>query len=90
MTNSARLADQVGGVALPAGQCAGLGLQRPVHRLGGTGELDVAVALDRGVPVDGTLGLADLFVDTAQRAPGPVMAVLVVDHPIRDPAGLLR
>jgi hypothetical protein len=42
------------------------------------------------VPVDGPLGLGDLFVDTAQGASGPVVAVLVVDDAIRDSAGFLR
>ena len=84
------LADEVGGVALPPGQGAGLGLQLPVDALGGAGELDVAVAFDRGMAVDGALGFGDLFVDTAQVSPGPVVAVLVVDDPIGDAAGLLR
>ena len=52
--------------------------------------MDVAVAFDRGFPVDRTLGFGDLFVDAAQRAPGPVVPVLVVDDPIGDPAGFLR
>ena len=62
----------------------------PVHRLGRAGQLDVAVAFDRGVPVDGAFGLGDLFVDPAQGAPGPIVAELVVDDPVRDAAGLLR
>lgn len=41
------------------------------------------------MPVNGTLGLGDLLVDPAQRAPRPVVAVLVVDDPIRKAAGLL-
>ena len=45
--------------------------------------------LTGAVPVDGALGLGDLLVDAAQRASGPVVAVLVVDDPIRDAAGLL-
>ena len=77
-------------VALPPGQRPGLGLQGAVDAFGGTGELDVAVAFDRGVPVDGALGLSDLFVDTAQGASGSVVAVLVVDDAIGDSAGLLR
>ena len=89
MTNVRGCAGEVGGVALPARQCSGLGFQGAVDRLGGTGQLDVAVAFDRGVPVDGPFGLADLLVDAAQRAPGPVVAELVVDDPIRDAAGLL-
>jgi hypothetical protein len=59
------LADQVGGVVLPPGKRAGLGLQCAVHRLGGSGQLDVAVAFDRGMAVDGALGLGDLLVDAA-------------------------
>jgi len=85
-----RLGGEVGGVALPSGLRPGLGLQGAVDALGRTAELDVAVALDRGVPVDGPLGLGDLFVDTAQGASGPVVAVLVVDDAIRDSAGFLR
>jgi hypothetical protein len=42
------------------------------------------------VSVDGTLGFGDLFVDAAQGLSGPVVAVLVVDHPAWDSAGLLR
>jgi hypothetical protein len=37
------------------------------------------VPLDRGVPGKGPLGLADLLIDAAQRAAGPVGLVLVVD-----------
>ena len=83
------LADQVGGVALPPGQGTGLGLQLAVDALGRPGQLDEPVAFDRGMPVDGTLGLGDLLIDPAQRSPGPVVAVLVVDDPIGDSAGLL-
>ena len=89
MTNCRGQGGQVGGVALPPGQRSGLGLQGPVHPLRGTGQLDVAVAFDRGIPVDGALGFGDLLIDPAQRAPGPVVAELVVDDPIRDAAGLL-
>ncbi len=85
-----RRGGEVGGVALPARQGTGLGLQLAVHRLRRAGQLDVAVAFDRGFAVDGALGFGDLLIDPAQRAPGPVMAELVVDDPIRDPAGLLR
>src|SRR3954469_24354020 len=42
------------------------------------------------MPVHGPFGLGDLFVDPAQRAPRPVVAVLVMDDPVWDPAGLLR
>jgi hypothetical protein len=52
--------------------------------------MDIAIAFDRGFPGDGFLGFGDLFVDAAECAPGPVMAVLVVDHPIRDAADPLR
>jgi hypothetical protein len=38
--------------------------------------------------VDGAFGVGDLLVDAAQGAPGSVVAVLVVDDPIRDLAGL--
>src|SRR4051794_8727379 len=85
-----RLGGEVGGVALPAGQSPGLGLQRAVDRLGGSRELDVAVAFDRGVTVYGTLGFGDLFVDTTPGLARPVMSVLIVDHPVRNPADLLR
>ena len=90
MTKSAGLADQVGGVALPAGQRAGLGLQLAVHALGRPGQLDEPIPFHRCMSVDGTLGFGDLLVDPAQRSPRPVVAVLVVHDPIRDPAGLLR
>ena len=40
-------------------------------------------------PSTARLGFGDLLVDAAQRAPGPVVAVLVVDDPIGDAAGLL-
>jgi hypothetical protein len=40
--------------------------------------------------VDSTLGLADLLVDPAQRAPGPIMAKLVVDDPIRHAGRVMR
>lgn len=36
------------------------------------------------------MGLGDLLIDAAQRAPGAVVAALVVGDPIRDPAGALR
>ena len=84
------LAGQVGGVALPSGQGTVLGLQLAVDGLGRAGQLDEPVAFDRGVTVDGPFGLGDLLVDAAQRAPRPVMAELVVDDPVGDPAGLLR
>jgi hypothetical protein len=42
------------------------------------------------MPVNSTFGLGDLLVDTPHRAPRPVMTELVVDHPIWNPAGLLR
>jgi hypothetical protein len=41
------------------------------------------------MPVDGALGFGDLLVDTPHCAPRTVIAVLVVDDPIRDPARLL-
>jgi hypothetical protein len=52
--------------------------QRRLQQLGLLGhprELDVAVALDRSMPVHGPLGLGDLFVDPTPRAPRPVVAV---------------
>ena len=51
------LAGEVGGVALPAGQGAVLGLQLAVDGLGGAGELDEPVALDRGVTIRQHAGL---------------------------------
>jgi hypothetical protein len=75
-------AGEVGRVPLPARQGPGLGLQFPVDARGGPGELDVAVALDRGFPLDSAFGLGDLFVDAAQRAPRPVAAELVVDDTV--------
>ncbi|GAB5004421.1 hypothetical protein MAHJHV63_55100 [Mycobacterium avium subsp. hominissuis] len=42
-----------------------------------------------GMPVNSTFGLGHLLIDPPQRAPGPVMAVLVVDDPVRDAAGFL-
>jgi len=80
---------EVGGVALQAGQAAGFGFQVSIDALGGAGELDEPVAFDRGVTVDGAFGLSDLLVDAAQGAAGTVVAVLVVDEPIRDAASLL-
>jgi hypothetical protein len=41
----------------------------------------------RRLPGDGVLGLGDLLVDAAQGAPGPVMAVLLVDHLVAVCAG---
>jgi hypothetical protein len=82
------LADEIGGVALPAGQRPGLGLQGPVHRLRGTRELDVAVAFDRGMAVNGAFGHTHLLVDTTQGLASPIVTELVMDHPIRDAAGL--
>lgn len=52
----------------------------PVHRLLRAGEGDEAVPLHRRLPSDSTLGLADLLTDAAQRAPGPVSPILVVDR----------
>jgi hypothetical protein len=58
-------------------QSPGFGLQLAVHRLRRARQFDVAVALDRGVAVNGTFGFGDLLlIDTAQGAPRPVMAVL--------------
>ncbi len=62
---------EVGGLALQSGQRAGLDLQLAVDALGGTGGLDEPVALDRGVPDEGTLGFRDLLINAAQRESGP-------------------
>ena len=70
---------QVGDVALQPGQGAGFLLELPVDLSGAAGQLDEPVALDRGLPGDGLLGLVDLLVDAAQGPPGPVGPVLVVD-----------
>lgn len=69
----------VGDVALQSGQPTGPGLEVAVDSLGGAGELDEPVSLDRHLAGDGFLGLADLLVDAAQRAPCPISLVLVVD-----------
>jgi hypothetical protein len=71
-------ARSVGDVALPPGQRSDLGLQGAVHGLVGAGEGDEPVALDRHLPGHRLLGLSDLLVDPAQRAPTPIMLVLVV------------
>ena len=70
---------QVGDVALQPGQRPGFVLEVAVDGAGAAGQPDEPVALDRGLPGDGFLGLGDLLVDAAQRAPGPVGLVLVVD-----------
>ena len=66
---------QVSDVALQPGQGAGLVLQFPVDGAGAAGQPDEPVALHRGLPRDGLLGLGDLLVDAAQRAAGPVSLV---------------
>src|SRR5258705_11803957 len=81
------LSGEVGGVALPARQPAGLGFQVAVDALGGPGQLDEPVSFDRRGAVNGALGFGDLLVDAAQTAPGPVMAGLVVDCPAGGPPG---
>ena len=83
------LAGEVGGVALDPGQRPGFGLQVTVHALLGPGELDEPVTFDRNLSGDGFFGFGDLLIDPTQRTPGPVVTVLVVDHPIRDASGLL-
>lgn len=57
--------------------------------LAAPGHCDKPVASDRGVTVDGPCGLGDLVIDTAQGAPCPVIAVLVIDDPIGNAANLL-
>jgi len=71
---------QVGHVAFQPGQVPSLRLEFAVDTLGGAVEGDEPVPLDRGEPGDGFSGLGDLLVDAAQRAPGPIGPVLVVDH----------
>jgi hypothetical protein len=70
---------QVGDVALDPGQRAGLGFQGAVDGFVGADERDEPVALDRYLPGHRLLGLGDLLVDPAQRAPRPIGLVLVVD-----------
>ena len=74
-----RAGREVGDVALDPGQVPGLRLQLAVDALGRAVEGDEPVPLDRGQPGDGFGGLGDLLVDPAQRPPGPVGLVLVVD-----------
>jgi hypothetical protein len=47
--------------------------------------LDIAVALDRGVAVDGTFGFGDLLIDAAQGAPGPRFSVQIPANPHTEP-----
>jgi hypothetical protein len=49
-------------------------------RFCGVVEGDEPVPLDRCLPGDSLLGFGDLLADAAQRAAGPVVAVLVIDH----------
>jgi hypothetical protein len=58
------LVNEVGGLALPAGRLTGLAFHVAFDALGCPGQLDVAVALDRRLALDGSLGFGDLFVDT--------------------------
>jgi len=74
-----RAGPQVRYVALDPGQRSCFFLQLAVHRPGAAGQLDEPVALDRGVPGDGLLGLGDLLVDAAQRPACPIGPVLVVE-----------
>ena len=83
------LSGEVGGVALPARQPADLGFQVAVDALGRPGQLDEPVSFDRRGAVNGALGFGDLLINAAQGALGPVMAVLVMNRPVGDPAGLL-
>src|SRR6185437_4987884 len=76
---------QVGDVALEPGQVPGLGLELAVDAPGGAVELDEPIALDRGQPGDGLGRLGNLLVDPAQRAPGPVGLVAVVDDLVTAP-----
>lgn len=52
--------------------------------LGGAGELDEPVALDRHLPCDGFFGLGDLLVDAALRPARPISSVWI------DPADRTR
>nr|WP_175266443.1 hypothetical protein [Mycobacterium lepromatosis] len=77
------MADEVGGGPLLAGQRAGLVLVlRDCRSYSGTGQLYVAVALDRKMPIDGTLCVSDLIIDAKQRLSGPTVGVVVVDDPV--------
>jgi len=80
---------QAGDVSLQPGKVACFRLELAVDALGGAVELDEPVPLDRGQVGDGFRGLGDLLVDAAQRPPGPVGLVLVVDDlvlaPVRGP-----
>jgi site-specific DNA recombinase len=71
---------QVRDVALQPGQGAGFLLELAVHGAGAAGQADEPVAFHRGLAGHGLLGLADLLVDAAQGAAGPVVPVLVIDH----------
>jgi hypothetical protein len=84
------LIGEVGGVSLPPRQHSSLGLQIAIDTLGRPGQLDEPIPLDRCRTLHRAFGFGDLLIDPAQRAPGPIVAELVIDHPIRDPAGLLR
>jgi hypothetical protein len=53
------------------------------------GEFDEPVSFDRRGAINGAFGFGDLLIDTVQGAPGPVMALLVMNRPVGDPAGLL-
>jgi site-specific DNA recombinase len=74
-----RACREVGHVALDPGQGPGLGLQVAVDAFDCAVEGDEPVPLDRGQPGDGLGRLGDLLVDAAQRPPGPVGLVLVVN-----------
>ena len=81
-----RTRPQVRDVALQPGQGAGLLLEVPVDLPGAAGQLDEPVPLDRRIPGDGLLGLADLLAGAAHGAAGSVSLVLVVDDLVAAPA----
>jgi hypothetical protein len=84
------LIGEVGGVSLPPRQHPSLGLHIAIDALGRPGQRDEPIALDRRRTRHRAFGFGDLFIDPAHGAPGPIVAELVIDHPIRDSAGLLR
>ena len=79
---------QVSHVALQPGQFPGFRLEFPVDLPGAARELDEPVPFHRGLPGDSLLGFGHLLIDAAQRAAGPVSAVLVVDDLV--PAAAVR
>ena len=80
---------EVGDVSLDPGQRARLGFQFAVDGVGIAAQLDEPVPLDRGLARDGFLRLGDLVIDPPQRAPRPVVPVLVIDDLVPAAAGSL-